>query len=239
MPHQLKIRAAGTDAGAMSETALTPPNQMTPPAAPDNVLLDGDALRLGSAPLTAPAPMGGVGTPVVNDVAAAPTLPVVSPVLSDPSAPMQTSAGLSTPAPPAPTASVAPPAPVAPAGPVAPAADLMPSIPAPTLPTLPSAAPTAPAAVADAEETASAAAPVQADGEHPMAHLMGGKSAPSEASRRAAEIRAAKKAKAKKIKTFVAIGAVVVTAAVGPPLWSWFTNALNEAGDTSTEEPAD
>ncbi len=75
--------------------------------------------------------------------------------------------------------------------------------------------------------------------EHPMAHLMPSKSKPTEASRRAAEARAAKKAKAKKIKIAVAAGVLVVTALVGPPLFRWLSNAVNEAGNTSTEQPAD
>jgi hypothetical protein len=230
MPRQLKIRAAGTDAGAMSETALTPPNEMTPPAAPENTFLDGDAPRLGSTPLTAPAPMGGGATPAATGSVAAPSLPVGSPVLSGPSSPMHTSADLATAA-----------APATPPAPVAEAAPATPSIPAPSLPSLPTAAPAVPAApaqVTDAADTDTAQAPSQGDAEHPMAHLMGGTSRASEASQRAAELRAAKKAKAKKVKIFVAIGALVVSAVVGPPLWSWFTNALNEAGTTSTEEPA-
>lgn len=225
MPRQLKIRTTGTDARAMSETALTPPNEMTPPFTPEGMILDGDAPRLGSAPMAAPAPMGGTGTPVTNDSAASP-LPVVSPVLSDPDAPMHTSAEAA----PAPALPSLVPAEAAPA-----LAEAAPAVP--SLPTLPTAAPAAPAG--DPSEVDETAAPAQGDAEHPMAHLMGGKSAPSEASRRAAEVRAAKKAKAKKVKTLVAIGAVVVSAAAGPPLWSWFTNALDEAGDTSYDEPAD
>lgn len=238
MPHRLKKRAAGTDAGAMSETALTPPNDTTPATPPEPMIPDGDAPRLGSAPITPPSPMGGTGTSVFNDTPAAPTLPVVSPVLSDAGAPMQTGADL-------PTLSAAPPpaAPApAPAAPVAPTAETAPSIPAPSLPSLPTAAPAAPAAPASVTETTddeTVAAPTPGDAEHPMAHLMGGKSAPSEASQRAAQMRAAKKAKAKKVKIYTAIGTLVVSALVGPPLWSWFTNALAEAGGTTTEQPAD
>ncbi len=224
MPHRLKIRAAGTDARSMTETALTPPDE-TPTAAPTSMLLDGDAPRLGSTPLMAPAPMGGAGTPVVNDAPVAPSLPVVSPVLSDPVAPLQSGAdvfGSDMPAPAIPAAAA-------------------PSIPAPALPTLPTSTPAVPASVASQLEETTDAAPTQptAGAEHPMAHLMGGATKVSAASQRAAEMRAAKKAKAKKIKIGVAIGALVVSAVVGPPLWSWFTNALNESGTTSTEEPAD
>jgi hypothetical protein len=77
------------------------------------------------------------------------------------------------------------------------------------------------------------------DDEHPMAHLMPQKSKPTQASIRAAEQRAIKKAKAKKIKVGVAAGALVVAAVAGPPLWSWLTNAINEAGGITTDEPAD
>ena len=225
----------------MSETALTPPNDTTPAAPPETMIPDGDAPRLGSAPITPPAPMGGTGTSVSNDTPAAPTLPVVSPVLSDTAAPMQSGADLPTP-----TLSAAPaeaaPAEVAPAAPMAPTAETAPSIPAPSLPSLPTTAPAAPAAPAVVAETADAetpATPTPGDGEHPMAHLMGGKSAPSEASQRAAQLRAEKKAKAKKVKIYTAVGALAVSALAGPPLWSWFTNALDEAGSTSTEQPAD
>lgn len=74
---------------------------------------------------------------------------------------------------------------------------------------------------------------------HPMAHLMPEKAAPSEASMKAAAIRAAKKKKAKKIKLGVGAGFLVVAVVVGPPLWSWLTNAVNESGGVTTEEPAD
>jgi hypothetical protein len=72
--------------------------------------------------------------------------------------------------------------------------------------------------------------------EHPMAHLMPVKSLPTEASRRAAEQRAIKKAKAKKIKIGVAAGALVFSAVVGPPLGKWLVDAINDAGDTTPAE---
>lgn len=222
MPHRLKIRTAGTDAGAMSETALTPPDE-TPTTTHQSLLLDAEAPRLGSTPLAAPAPMGGAGTPVVNDTPAAPSLPVVSPVLTDPTAPMQCGTDVFADMP----------------APIIPAA-AAPSIPAPALPTLPVAAPAVPTSAApQPDDTDDAPTAGAAGAEHPMAHLMGGKTQVSQASQRAAELRAAKKAKAKKMKIGFAIGALVVSAVVGPPLWSWFTNALNETGTTSTEEPAD
>lgn len=81
---------------------------------------------------------------------------------------------------------------------------------------------------------------VETEPEHPMAHLMPTKSAPTEASRRAAEIRAARKAKSKKIKIGVVAGMLVFSAVVGPPLGKWLVDAINEAGDTTTvEEPAE
>jgi hypothetical protein len=77
-----------------------------------------------------------------------------------------------------------------------------------------------------------------AESGHPMAHMMPSKSKPSAAAARAAEIRAARKAKTRKIQIGVAIGALVVAALAGPPLVSWLTNAINEAGGIENEEPA-
>jgi hypothetical protein len=75
---------------------------------------------------------------------------------------------------------------------------------------------------------------------HPMAHLMPDKVVPSESSLRAAQTRAARKAKAKRTKLIVAACMLVFTAVVGPPFWKWLTNALNEAGSTkpAAEQPA-
>lgn len=258
MPHRLKIRAPDTDARLMSETALTPPDDTTP-TAPESLVTGDGTPRLGSTPITPPAPMGGAGVSVFDDASAAPTLPVVSPVLRDPNTPMQPGAEYTAPAPapvdaaaaaptiPTPTVpapvlpAAAPVTPAAPPTPAAPAAapspvfgEGAPSIPAPSLPT---AAPTPPPAPPATDE--SSAADPAGDAEHPMAHLMGDTATkPSEASKRAAQLRAEKKAKAKKMKISFAVGAVVVSAVAGPPLWSWFTNALDEVG-TSTEQPAD
>ena len=74
---------------------------------------------------------------------------------------------------------------------------------------------------------------------HPMAHLMPGKTAPSEASRKAAQLRAAKKARAKRIKFGVAVGFIVAAVVVGPPLWNWLTDTFDESGSITTDEPAD
>jgi hypothetical protein len=72
-----------------------------------------------------------------------------------------------------------------------------------------------------------------------MAHLMPTKAMPNEASRHAAEIRAAQKAKSKKVKIGVIAGILVFTGVVGPPLGKWLVDAINEAGDTTVEQPAE
>lgn len=207
MPRSLKIRASGTDARAMSDTAVTPGDEIATPNVPANIpdgmFLDGEAPRLGSAPIIPPAPMGGAGivTPTTGD-GSVPVLPVVSPVLSGP-----TDARFAAQAPP---------------------------VPDTDLPTLPTAGPVIPSST-EGEETPTAAD--DAEPRHPMAHLMPPKSKPTEASIRAAEQRAIKKAKAKKIKIAVAAGALVVGALAGPPFVSWLTNAVNETG--KIEQPAD
>ena len=121
--------------------------------------------------------------------------------------------------------------------------------PPPTFPVLPLISPvlTSPAAHAHGPATSPAgstengieSAPVTPQ-RHPMAHLMPEKVVPSESSIRAAETRAARKAKAKRTKMIVAGCMLVFTAVVGPPFWKWLTNALNEAGSTkpAVEEPA-
>ena len=111
----------------------------------------------------------------------------------------------------------------------------------PTLPTLPMAAPTATPTTTPTTTAAVESTTYTATGEprHPMAHLMPEKSKPSEASQRAAEARAVKKKKAKKIKIIVGACALVVTAVLGPPLVKWTVNAVNEAGSVSKDEPAE
>jgi hypothetical protein len=109
----------------------------------------------------------------------------------------------------------------------------------PTLPTLPTAAQSAPVVVT-APDTAGAQSTL-VDGDtpqHPMAHLMPAKMKPTEASIRAAEARAVKKKKAKKIKIAVIAGGLVFTAVVGPPLGRWLVDAINEAGSTKPDTPA-
>lgn len=122
----------------------------------------------------------------------------------------------------------------------APVANSMPNPSLPSLPTLPVVSPVldSPAALAHgsvptAAPTSDEAAAVSAPARHPMAHLMPEKMAPSEASKRAAEARAAQKKKAKRTKMIVIGCMLVFTAVVGPPLWKWLTNALNEAGKTT------
>lgn len=94
------------------------------------------------------------------------------------------------------------------------------------------------AAAAAAAEQADAAAATSDEPRHPMAHLMPQKSKPTEASLRAAEARAAKKKKARKIKIAVLVGFLGVGVLVGPSIGKWFMNAINDAGKTKTEEPA-
>lgn len=131
---------------------------------------------------------------------------------------------------------------------VSPVTNSTPNPSLPSLPALPVISPvlSSPAALAhgsmpvDAPPSDDAVA-VITPARHPMAHLMPEKMAPSEASRRAAETRAAQKKKAKRTKMIVIGCMLVFTAVVGPPLWKWLTNALDEAGKTTpaVEVPAD
>lgn len=117
-------------------------------------------------------------------------------------------------------------------------------MPAADAPSLPSAVPPAPAPAPAARpsddlfpaEPDVAPASTAVANAHPMAHLMPEKTAVSEASKRAAEIRAAKKAKARKIKIGAALVALVVAVLAGPPLASWVSDALNDAGSTTVDE---
>jgi hypothetical protein len=100
----------------------------------------------------------------------------------------------------------------------------------PALPTLPEPAPPTPATFDSPADAAGS------DPQHPMAHLMPQKMKPSESSLRAAEARAAKKKKARKVKIIVGVCALAITAVVGPPLAKWTINAINEAGKVQEEE---
>jgi len=217
MPPTFKNCAFQTDAGTMSEIVTDESTPLTaaapqPSRSIDRVegvgtaaqstapLLDGEAPRLATGPLLAPAPAGPVapmadpsGTLAIGGDA--PALPLVSPVLTTDT----------------------------PAAPTLPSAESLPT----AFDTTTDGATSEPS-TSDAEPT------------HAMAHLMPKKSMPTEASRRAAEIRAAQKAKGKKIKIGIIAGMLVFTAAVGPPLGKWLVNAINEAGNTSSvEEPAE
>jgi hypothetical protein len=77
--------------------------------------------------------------------------------------------------------------------------------------------------------------PAQRD--HPMAHLMGTTAPATEASKRAAEIRAEMKKRSKRVKLAVITGFVAATAAAVVFVGPWLVDAVNEAGDT-TDEPA-
>ena len=97
---------------------------------------------------------------------------------------------------------------------------------APVLPTLPT--------------TSRATTPEEsATPHHAMAHLMPEKTTPSESSRRAAELRAAKKAKARKVKVGVVAGILAVSALAGPPLFRWLRDAVNESGRVSSDAPVE
>lgn len=200
MPDGFKNLAGRADAADMSDTAT--------PGSLDSFLLDGDAPRLGSAPLLPPA------QPVVSGVPTLPTLP--------------------TPAPAAPSdAQVEMPTVVeaAPALPPLDALELaMPTLPTPSLPT--PAAATSPATLDDP----TAASP--AEPRHPMAHLMPAKSQPNETSAWAAELRAKQKAKARRTKIIVAVVFLAAAALIGPPLGKWLVNAINESGSTKPDAPA-
>jgi hypothetical protein len=180
MPGPFKIGAPRTDAVCVSDTVV---NETT------NPLLDGEAPRLGtgSVPMLPNVPPPAS---VFSNVDSGPTLPLVSQVLTDGSAP--------------------------------------------TLPTLPVSAPTPPAPT-----TESAADMASGEPRHPMAHLVPEKMKPSEASLRAAEARNVKKKKAKKVKIVVGVCALAVTVVVGPPLANWTIDAINEAGSTQEDEPAE
>jgi hypothetical protein len=184
-----------------------------------------------SAPLLPPRPLDGAPAPTQRGSDAFDHLdggPIADPATVEPSVALPT-----LPAPGAAPTPTPPPAPAAEPTFVAPA-ETGPD--APVLPSLPTATACAPSTAESDEDGApsDSGEPV-----HPMAHLMPVKTAPSEASKRAAEQRAIKKAKARKIKIAVAIGAIVVAAVAGPPLFRWVANAVNEAGNTSVDEPAD
>jgi hypothetical protein len=219
MPTRFKNRASGTDARIMSDTVVNDTPSITPDPA---FSLDGDAPRLGHFAAQAPAP-DARPTPMLDvqgRLEPAPDLPAPT---AGPGAPIPAPV---TEAPILPTSSpnVAPqPAHAAPPAPVTEA------------PILPTSSPNVAPAPADSAE-------IQAEADeprHPMAHLMPEKSKPSEASIRAAEIRAAQKAKSRKIKIGIAVGSIALAALVGPPVFKWTADAINEAGNTSTEDVAD
>jgi hypothetical protein len=214
MPDGFKTNAVRTDARGMRDAAVD--GDQT-----GSFLIDGDLPRLGTSgqavpsppattippPPPAGAPMPGIAPPPFG-AAPAPVADVTAPVLPS----------LPTPALPTnPIPSLAPAA----AAPLAdPTADL-------SLPTnAPSATATTPAPTAPTEPP-----------RHPMAHLMGEKTAPTESQIRAAELRAAKKARARRNKIIAAVVFLVFAAVVGPPLVRWLVDAINEVGVTP-EEPA-
>ena len=206
MPIPFKNRALGTDARIMSDTVVSDTPQTTPDPA---FILDGDAPRLGAAPAPAPAP--SERPKPMLDMEGRLDAPEGAPTLPAP-----------VPQAPAPAAEIA-------SLPV-----VSPVLTSEEAPSLPASTPNIAPIVTEVEDE-----PTD-DGvdepRHPMAHLMPQKSKPTEASIRAAEIRAAQKAKGKKIKIGIAVGSLVFTALVGPPLFRWLSDAVNEAGSVSTEQ---
>lgn len=140
-------------------------------------------------------------------------------------------------------ASAAPPAATAPSFADAPShgAAGSPLLPAPSLDQVPVltalTGPSLPTAVPEPTLPTEGSSTADAEPAHPMAHLMPMKQ-PSESSAWAAELRAAKKRKGRRIKIGLTVGFVAVAALLGPPLGSWLWNAINEAGDTSPEPAA-
>jgi hypothetical protein len=190
MPEGFKNVRRGTDAAGMSDTAT--------PGSLDSFLLDGEAPRLGSAPVLPPAQ---------------PATPTETPVGQ---------AGMCAPTEPDDAAAALP----------------QPTLPAPALPQVSPAAPPAgsPAAGADADAVAEGSAATEP--RHPMAHLMPAKSQQSESAAWAAELRAKKKAKARRTKIIASVVFLAVCGVVGPPLGRWLVNAINESGSTKPDEPA-
>ena len=97
------------------------------------------------------------------------------------------------------------------------------------------------ASTADTGDT-SPTAPTEPEGDvegqqHPMAHLMMTKAPATEASKRAAAIRAQQKAKARKVKIGIVIGFLIVAVTVGPLVGKWVIDGVNDVGNTSTDEP--
>jgi hypothetical protein len=96
-------------------------------------------------------------------------------------------------------------------------------------PSLPTAAAKAPAPFVDGDQAE--------EPRHPMAHLMPEQGPKSDSQVWAAQVRAAKKAKARKMKAIAAVVFIAIAAIVGPPLGKWLVNAINESGKTG-ESPA-
>jgi hypothetical protein len=93
------------------------------------------------------------------------------------------------------------------------------------VPSLPSSVPKAPDAQSGVEDGA--------EPRHPMANLMPEHGQKSDSQVWAAQVRAAKKAKARKIKILAAIVFLAVAALIGPPLGKWLVDAINESGKLS------
>lgn len=124
---------------------------------------------------------------------------------------------------------VAPPPPVSGSMLLPPRIDAEPVLLALDGPSLPTSAPKVPSAPSDSDDAD--------EPRHPMAHLMPEQGSKSDSQVWAAQLRAAKKAKARKVKIVTAVVFLAVAALVGPPLGKWLVNAINESG-TSPAAPA-
>lgn len=233
MPTGLKAYAVDTDVANMSESALNEPRIA------EGYHFDFEMPRLASEPTVTPQPtvppeFDPTQAPAVtHDAATAPRLPGTGPATPPPPSPPVGTL------PPLPDSVVADPAmPTStPTPPPPPAA-----VPGPTtVDTGDAAAAQVPGVGALAEQVAAEAEAEQSNAapHHPMAHLMPQKPEQTEASRKAAELRAAKKKKSKRIKIAMAAGVVAVGAIAGPPLASWLVDAINEAGSTGDDTPVE
>jgi len=220
----------GSPPAARSMPMLPPPRSTgpaplaAPPVAPARPPLTAPALpalapRLAS-PRAAAAPAApGTAEPTVVESPPGPPVETILPSL-----------------PPAGAVRAAPPAPAAAPPEAAPIVALTALDDLPTLPTLPTPAPaTAPGLAQSAPATDGGDSAAEGP-QHPMAHLLAAKPQTA-ASKRAADLRAARKKRSKRIKLTCAAVFLAVGAIAGPPLGKWLVDAINESG--SVEQPED
>ena len=102
MPIMLKNRALGTDDPSMSDLVVNDSSDTAEQPAPHTFFLDGEAPRLGTGPSMTPPPAitpSEFATPQPMAPTDGPSLPVVSPVLSTPTAPALPAVGTTSAAP--------------------------------------------------------------------------------------------------------------------------------------------